>query len=52
MEKQFIYKAKDRRGETITGMVAGQTLREVALHLQTRNLIVLEIKEKRSPKDF
>jgi type IV pilus assembly protein PilC len=52
MEKQFIYKAKDRRGETITGMVAGQTLREVALHLQTRNLIVLEIKEKKKSEGF
>jgi len=52
MEKQYIYKAKDRQGETVSGMVNGQTLREAVLVLQTQNLIVLEIKEKKKSEEF
>ncbi|WP_373484008.1 type II secretion system F family protein [Acetobacterium sp.] len=52
MDKQFSYKAKDQRGETITGTVIGQTRREAAQVLQTQNLIVLEISEKKKSAEF
>lgn len=52
MDKQFSYRAKDQRGETITGSVAGQTRREAAQALQAENLIVLEIKEKKKAEEF
>lgn len=52
MDKQFSYKAKDLRGETVTGTVTGQNRREAALVLQTRNLIVLEISEKKKSAEF
>lgn len=47
MDKQFIYKAKDMKGKTLTGTVIGQTKREAVMVLQTQNLIVLELREKR-----
>ncbi|WP_145972650.1 type II secretion system F family protein [Acetobacterium woodii] len=47
MNKPFIYKAKDQQGETITGTAMGRTSREIAMELQSQNLIVLEIKEQR-----
>jgi len=52
MEKQFTYKAKDQRGETVTGTMAGQSRREVALILQTQNLIVLEIGEEKKSREL
>lgn len=52
MDKLFVYKAKDRRGETVTGTVTGQTRREVALLLQSENLIVLDIREKKKSQEF
>lgn len=52
MDKQFSYKAKDHRGETVTGTVAGQTQREVAQFLHTQNLIVLEINENKKSAEF
>lgn len=47
MDKSFVYKAKDQKGETITGTVMGRTSREIAMELQSQNLIVLEIKEQK-----
>lgn len=52
MDKQFIYKAKDQQGETVNGTFKGQTRREVALMLQSQNLIVLEIQEKKKSEEF
>jgi len=52
MDKQFSYKAKDHRGETVTGIFTGQTKREAAQYLQTQNLIVLEISEKKKAAEF
>ena len=52
MDKQFIYKAKDRQGETVNGTVTGQTRQEAALFLQTQNLMVLEIQEKKKSEEF
>ncbi|PKM53290.1 MAG: hypothetical protein CVV00_13060 [Firmicutes bacterium HGW-Firmicutes-5] len=52
MDKQFSYKAKDHRGETVTGMVAGQSEREAAQYLHTQNLIILEITEKKKSAEI
>jgi type IV pilus assembly protein PilC len=52
MDKQFSYKAKDHRGETVTGTVTGQTRREAALVLQAQSLIVLEISEKKKSEEL
>lgn len=47
MDKQFSYKAKDMQGRTLTGTVVGQNQREAAIMLQSQNLIVLELREKK-----
>jgi type IV pilus assembly protein PilC len=47
MEKDFFYRAKDIRGETVNGIVSGKTSEEVAMKLHFQNLIVLEILEKK-----
>ena len=47
MDKQFIYRAKDMKGKTLTGTVMGQTQRDAASVLQAQNLIVLELREKK-----
>ncbi|MBC3805098.1 hypothetical protein GH808_11745 [Acetobacterium fimetarium] len=47
MDKDFNYKAKNYRGEDISGTVTAKTLRDAAVLLHGQNLIVLEITEKR-----
>lgn len=52
MDKQFIYKAKDFKGETVEGTIVAKTTRDAALILHTQNLIVLEITEKKKVENF
>lgn len=52
MDKQFSYRAKDRQGETVTGTLTAQSPKEVALILQTKNLLALEIREKKKTEEI
>ncbi|MGB9811397.1 MAG: type II secretion system F family protein [Dictyoglomus turgidum] len=52
MAKVYVYKARNMKGELITGEYEAENIREVAIRLRGMNLYPVRIEEKRTPSSF